>query len=527
MSEKIETPNFKNPSLLHVITVGALGALCTLDTLPRGCSCCPYLIGVEVSSECCCYRGMELTMSKIKRQHSSLAVISLWMILLLLLLFPLQIHAGSSSKNPFTLPSTALPKRQQQQAQQQQQQQHVLIYETEVLEDSTWKGAKPSRWTRQSSGEESPSPIHVQAPAQYQWQGDWKIIMSQTTDELGWQYIGTTRRRRTWLRSIIREEEKETTTVSTFVTKRASLLYSVLECIKEDWNFKGFGLSLYKSLLFLESFGFALRIPLSQNLDWCERHPLFPSISSSVGVYYPPTVALFFSVGANVDYMKWSIQRMLQHLKIYTRKLLVKLLRILVSIASLPLLMLNHHQVSSTESRVQHWISSIPISSHPQQQIPSRLNVDISERVGMSVSWRISRHRGYEFRVSYWHSYLPTILYLHSLLRLFDKLPMEYWLRRQSGSLGISTSGPTPSPPHVSCSACLSLSGFHYSCLKKWKQSSKMVEDSSNDVDLQSGKEQLETKIKSTASTDEQVTPTKRDEIEENAEEASGVKVAR
>jgi hypothetical protein len=54
-----------------------------------------------------------------------------------------------------------------------------------------------------------------------------------------------------------------------------------------------------------------------------------------------------------------------------------------------------------------------------------------------------------------------------------------------------------------------------------------MVEDSSNDVDLQSGKEQLETKIKSTASTDEQVTPTKRDEIEENAEESSGVKVAR
>ncbi len=329
--------------------------------------------------------------------------------------------------------------------------------------------------------------------------------MSQTTDKLGWQYIGTTRRRRTWLRSIVREEEKETTTVSTVGTRRASLLYSVLECIKEDWNFKGFGLSLYKSLLFLESFGFALRIPLSQNLDWCERHPLFPSISSSVGVYYPPTVALFFSVGANVDYMKWSIQRMLQHLKIYTRKLLVKLLRILVSIASLPLLMLNHHQVSSTESRVQQWISSIPISSHPQQQIPSRLNVDISERVGMSVSWRISRHRGYEFRVSYWHSYLPTILYLHSLLRLFDKLPMEYWLRRQSGSLGISTSGPTPSPPHVSCSACLSLSGFH----------------------LQSGKEQLETKIKSTSSTDEQVTPTKRDEIEENAEESSGVKVAR
>jgi len=52
-----------------------------------------------------------------------------------------------------------------------------------------------------------------------------------------------------------------------------------------------------------------------------------------------------------------------------------------------------------------------------------------------------------------------------------------------------------------------------------------MVEDSSNVV-LQSGKEQLETKIKSTATT-EQVKPAKRDEIEENAQDASGVKVAR
>jgi hypothetical protein len=51
---------------------------------------------------------------------------------------------------------------------------------------------------------------------------------------------------------------------------------------------------------------------------------------------------------------------------------------------------------------------------------------------------------------------------------------------------------PTPSPHHMLCSACLNLSGLHYSSLNKWKQS-KMAEDPTNVV-LQSGKEQLESK---------------------------------
>jgi hypothetical protein len=65
------------------------------------------------------------------------------------------------------------------------------------------------------------------------------------------------------------------------------------------------------------------------------------------------------------------------------------------------------------------------------------------------------------------------------------------------------TSEPTPSPHHMLCSAFLNLSGFHYSSLNKWKQS-KMAEDPSNVV-LQSGKEQLESKIKSTTSTEERM----------------------
>jgi hypothetical protein len=228
---------------------------------------------------------------------------------------------------------------------------------------------------------------------------------------------------------------------------------------------------------------------------------------------------LFLSVGANVDYMKWSCQKILQQVKIFSRKVIVGMLRLLLLVVSLPLLVVNR-QVSSSDGRLQQWLSSVPILS--DQQIQAPLNVDISERIGMSVSWRISKQRGYEFRVSYWHSYLPTILYLHSLLKLANKLPMEYWLRRQAGSLGLSTSGPTPSPPHFSCSACLSLSGFHYSSIQKWKQR-RVTQDNTNIV-FQDGKKEIKTKIKS-STTNAKVEHATEEEIEDL--EASVVKVAR
>lgn len=92
----------------------------------------------------------------------------------------------------------------------------------------------------------------------------------------------------------------------------------------------------------------------------------------------------------------------------------------------------------------------------------------IEERLGCSVSWRVSRTRGYEFRVSYWHYYAPTLTSMWpavksvaSLLQRQDKATMPDWWSRRSAAFGLSTSGPLPDQPHVTSSLALSLSGYY------------------------------------------------------------------
>jgi hypothetical protein len=227
-----------------------------------------------------------------------------------------------------------------------------------------------------------------------------------------------------------------------------------LDFVKEDWNFKGFGWAFYKSLIFLESFGMSLTIPITLNLNTWERRPGLPSISSSIDLYYPPTVAVFLSASLNLDYCKWALASLFQCVRYAIRTVVYILLGIVLP-----------------QQQQQDTVLSLE---------PPQYNLRVSERIGMSLSWRISRDKGYEFRVSYWHSQLPTLAYLHSLLfsardgskkrltgtrTIWDNT--QHWLYEKKGSLGISTTGPAPDPPHFSCSTFLSLSGFHYGTWRK------------------------------------------------------------
>merc|ERR1712071_88127 len=80
------------------------------------------------------------------------------------------------------------------------------------------------------------------------------------------------------------------------------------------------------------------------------------------------------------------------------------------------------------------------------------------ERVSCSVSWRYSTKKGYEFRISYAHSYLPTMDYL--FLRNKNG-QLSNWFREKTGSWGISSSFPIPDSPGFSVSNVLGLSGFY------------------------------------------------------------------
>lgn len=444
------------------------------------------------------------------------------------MLLPTRIQASKASSSSSSSASTtsATPSLQSSLHHKQQTvHPHVVIYETEVLDsdDQQWKGAMPSRWTSSEGDQECPAPIHTEPPTEYTWEGEWKIVMSPQTDQLGWHLIGKTRRRRMWLRSIVPTTRQEETTVSTSTRKgkRQTSISSILTAIRDDWNFKGFGWSFYKSLIFLDSFGFSFRIPLSQNLDWWERHQLFPSISSSIGVYYPPTIAFFISISTNVDYLKWCLRRIHYEVRRTCQYLVAGILKTLLLMISLPLMILSKQQ--QQDYKWKQWLSSIPYSSNKDEawlQVPYR-NVEISERIGMSVSWRISKKRGYEFRISYWHSYLPTILYIHSLLPYLSqqKLPMEYWLRRKTSSMGLSTSGPTPSPPHFSCSACLSLSGFHYNSLLLSKR-----KDMEGETTIVMDKDKVKNKVSSKIKNIGKLQETSQDRKEAKGSNSGGIK---
>ena len=135
----------------------------------------------------------------------------------------------------------------------------------------------------------------------------------------------------------------------------------------------------------------------------------------------------------------------------------------------------------------------------------------IQDRVGISASWRISATRGYEFRISYWHWFTPTMLSVASavskaarfLLVLQENAskstvtmkgrvggdredhgensephsqtktvtgidiwkrfvePCEDWIQRKTGSVGLSWGGPIPEKPYLGASAVLSVSALY------------------------------------------------------------------
>jgi len=312
-------------------------------------------------------------------------------------------------------------------------------------------GNHAERWTT-SDGKNSSSPNLLTPPKGQYFSSDWKIDVSgHSRDKLGWEYFHNRRRRRRWLRplspipppplvSTLDEEERarERRKVAAKARRGVQQRLSIMSILRDNYNFKGFGLSCYKSFIFPKSFGAMFRLPLTANLDMLERRPYLPSISSSAGFFYPWTLACFISVSLPVEVIRYAVLKLLFWLSC------------LWDIMTTPL------RKNGPRKERRNNITWMPSS-------------DVQERMGVSVSWRVSQKRGYEFRISYWHLYLPTIEYLlgkTAISFLKRTKDVDMWLRQHTGSLGLSNSGPIPDYPHLSCSAVLSMSGLYWK--DKW-----------------------------------------------------------
>eukprot|EP00536_Pseudo-nitzschia_multiseries_P016464 jgi/Psemu1/292546/fgenesh1_pg.1121_\ len=404
----------------------------------------------------------------------------------------------------------------------------IQIIESEVWDasENKWKGASVgtdggNRWTT-VKGRLAPSPTEVVPPEGWEFLGEWKIVVNSGGgggsggpsnggsggggggDSKGWeyqfQYLQPPRRRRIWLRSLtpvqlppvppsrvvspVRPLPKPGKTILPRVPR--SKIKRALNAVREDFNYKGLGFNLFKSFIFPSSIGVALRLPLSTNFDTFDRNPAWPIISSSACVYYPPMVGGFLSTSFHVEWVKWLF---LCTLGLVPRcffwvlyRMVLPVVWAVASIALFPLRGFWSLPPVPTKLPRDAWWTGRNVAK-PQY------NSDLSERIGCSLSYRWSRKRGYEWRVSYFHSYLPTLLVyqqmlskLQATLSSSDKpneskpTPLTQgklnWLRKHTASLGVSTSGPIPDTPRISCSGNLSLSGLYWGTKSASKTSS-------------------------------------------------------
>jgi len=202
----------------------------------------------------------------------------------------------------------------------------------------------------------------------------------------------------------------------------SSMTQSAWKNVKDDWNFKGFGFSFYKSLIFKSSVGASFRIPLSVNWDVFERHPEWPRFTSSISFYHSmpwnPTIGFFLSCSVNVEWCKYVFMQWLiiiRHAIAVSMLILARGFLVAGSALAYPVTRQLLHQ---TQDEWPIW-DSLPSLRQSLREQPRLFSTTLQERVGVSWGWRISRIRGYEYRQSIWHLYLPTLLSLLEYLDMF------------------------------------------------------------------------------------------------------------
>lgn len=348
--------------------------------------------------------------------------------------------------------------------------------ETEIWNGRNWDPTNVSTF-------EVPLPKHAS-----KWITGWMLStsknVSSSSAETGWKYLLTQSqqaiRQRKWTRmyasesSTIKKKKGSNkrkqrralsipTTGTTPVTAEESCIHTWLQAIRDEWNFKGFGFTFYKSLISWNTFGCAFRLPLTFNLDSFERNPALPSMSMSLSLYYPWSLIFFINISLRLEFIKWAARRAIEScagiMLLTTWACLMRSIAISIAVLLFPV---TRHwpELSAAPQSLKHMVWG-----KPGDRIPFSRTTE--ERLGCSVSWRISQLRGYEFRTSCWHLVAPTLTSIWESIPVVKKSIPPTWFLRRSAAVGFSTGVPTPDPPNFSGSAILVLSGFHFHDLLK------------------------------------------------------------
>jgi len=435
----------------------------------------------------------------------------------------------------------------------------IEVYEHEFYDTGrqAWiGGSSPDvthRWTSSPKTTEPtkylPPPPQIPPPKGYDYTSEWKIEItgsSSIRDELGWEYfinnkeiiyeksdsnqsiITHGRRRRRWLRSValteanvdgvreigwnstetklhISHKSKYSQSSSSHVMKKIKvvanrLIYDkMIKEVRDSFNFKGYGVNVYKSLINRKSCGLAWRLPLTLHFDFFETRPWLPVFTSSCALYYPLRASVNLNSSLPVAMLKYIVLTIYDKI-IFAINMIWFLITKIIIIDIIGIFFLskfskllgfgtNNYRERYYNNRGKlvemqsNFTSSLTSFSPPRPSVPKQRSVEysssVSERLGVSITWQITEERGVQLSWSWWHSYLPTI---ESILAISRKTInrnlyksrrhlstsnrhtaiVEEWLRQKVGSFGLTWGGFTPNPPFYSCSLLFTLSGFYH-----------------------------------------------------------------
>ena len=260
--------------------------------------------------------------------------------------------------------------------------------------------------------------------------------------------------------------------------------------VGNNWNFKGYGLSVNKSLLHKKAVALVFRMPLTMNLDWFERRPYLPMVTSSAAIVHPTSMtSLACHASIPVSLLRWIFWTTLDQFRfaissiwiLLVKLLFYQLLLLLRTILYSPFQLLhllflqkrnhnhnhnhNHNKEEKKHKHKQKLNAFALFPSWPHRR-PFVTSTDITERIGLSFSWRHSPKYGYEYTITPWHLYLPTLEYTNTIFTQLFSNPLfsnalQDWLRRYTASIGLLWGSPVIDPPFYSAILMFSLSGFY------------------------------------------------------------------
>ena len=417
-------------------------------------------------------------------------------------------------------------------------------------------GMMVPQWTDAMTGEPVVAPSDYTLISNHDqqnqtWIGEWKIAVTSLSQS-GWEYsrrrssgssssssrggrskpplptttstsstprrisplLQYTHRQRIWLRTIaittidngVRSPQQHPIKVSKLKNRKkrrsTNVYLRMIEAIQDDWNFKGFGLTFVKSVLYRNAFGFAFRIPLTMHFKTWERCPALPNIGSSIAVFLPQLcICLFINMSLRIEYIQltlYYISRIIPSLCTAVLLLLLRGLALAVSallypLTRQPLLLaaIQEYDDDIMNKEQTWWDVLLPKHSRPAL-LQLRRFPESDERIDVTWSFRWSLDRGYEFRTTCSHFYaipLATVIEaMIPLLPLSDNkltiysttsiMKMMDWIPRHEAAIGCSFVGPAYNDKtglFITANTILSLSGIYFTKQPKIRKGWKSI----------------------------------------------------